>query len=165
MNEREKRNNTAPAHPYIPHLLQDIKAAHRTGESKPVESFEDYIEEVERYIHGDYDPDKSTFGKYCGLEVRNFPPPEQLTHRDIELVCDAFEEMLHTWNAHVSLPENVPHRLRYNLTIGILDEEYIPMNIGFITFDFCDGYAPECPLEEYCPCLEIWNDDDDNDGI
>ena len=162
MSKHGKRKYNIPAHPYIPHLLEDIKAAHRTEESRPVESFEDYIEEVERYIHGDYDPDKSTFGKYCGLDVGHFPPPEQLTDRDIELVCDAFEEMLHTWNANVALPENVPHRLRYKLTIGILDEEYIPMNMGFITFDFCTGYAPDCELGEYCPCLEIWNDDNEN---
>ena len=33
-------------------------------------------------------------------------------------------------------------------------------------FDFCSGYAPDCELKEHCPCLEIWNEEeDDNMGI
>lgn len=164
MNKQEKRRVNIAAHPYVPHLLEDIKAAHRPEESEPAESsIEDYLEEVDRYIYGERHPGLCTFGDHCGLEPADFPPPEQLIDRDIEMICDAFEDLLFSWNARLSLPENIPLCLRYKLTVGVLSEEFIPMSIGYITFDYCSGYAPDCPLGEYCPCLEIWNDDEEED--
>lgn len=124
MNKQEKIRANISAHPYVPHLLEDIKAAHRPEESKPAD----------------------------------FPPSEQLIDWDIEMICDAFEDLLFSWNAGLSLPGKIPLRLRYKLTFGVLNEEYIPMSIGYITFDYCSGYAPDCPLGKYCPCLEIWKD-------
>lgn len=43
-------------HPYILHLLSDIKAAHRleqAAETSFPQSFEEEMEEIERYISGD----------------------------------------------------------------------------------------------------------------
>jgi hypothetical protein len=50
MGEINNRKKKKSMHPYIPHLLNDIRGAHRAGESSQIESFDDYIEEVERYI-------------------------------------------------------------------------------------------------------------------
>lgn len=161
MTEKNRINHT---HPYIPHLLDDIKAAQRDEEASlqddAEESIEEHFEQIDRWIAGEYDG--HTFGNYCGLESINFPPPEQLNERDMELICDAFEELLASWNAGISLPDNVPLPLRYTLTVGTLNEEFVPMKMGSVIFDYCSGYAPDCPLKEYCPCLEVWNNDDDS---
>jgi hypothetical protein len=39
------------------------------------------------------------------------------------------------------------------------------VNSGDMTFDFCTGYAPDCIFKEYCPCLEIWNETDDDRNV
>ena len=54
-------------HPYLPHLLSDIAAAHRTDipEPEPTQTIEEHFEEVERWINGE-EP-AHTFGYYCEL--------------------------------------------------------------------------------------------------
>lgn len=149
-------------HPYLPHLLSDIAAAHCTEasdeEQSEEQSFEQHIEEVERYLEGK-EPDH-TFGYYCGLESINFPPPEQLTAEELQQVCIAFQKMMASWNADISLPENFPLDWRYRFLTDTLQEGFSPVSSGFITFDYCTGYAPECKLKEYCPCLKFWEVDD-----
>lgn len=145
-------------HPYLPHLLTDIKAAHRPEggrerEHSPVSLWQE-LEEAERYAT--VEPEL-TLGYYCGLKVEDFPPPEQLSARDLKRVCKAFREMLLSWNADISLPDTLPLSFEYRLTTGTLNERFEPVNYGHITFDFCTGYAPDCALKEYCPCLEFWN--------
>lgn len=145
-------------HPYIPHLLADIRAAHRnrqpdSDEVRPSMSIEEVLEEAERWAIGP-EP-QHTFGYYCGLEARDFPPPEQLSRQDLEWVCNGFREMLLSWGADVSLPETLPLSLEYQFTVGTQNERFELVSYGRITFDVCTGYAPDCALKEYCPCLEF----------
>ncbi len=144
-------------HPYLPHLLSDIKAAHRSEVPKERTrkmSFEEQMEEIEKYTEAD---PPHTFGYYCGLESVNFPPQEQLTGKDMKQVCSAFEQMTLTWNFCIDLPKNLPTALRYSLLVEIIDEKTAIVNHGTIHLDFCTGYAPGCLLKEYCSCLKYWN--------
>ncbi|WP_026450428.1 hypothetical protein [Aequorivita capsosiphonis] len=152
-------------HPYIPHLLSDIAAAHQK-ESKAGYldhedddlSLEELFADVERYIAGKEEP---TFAYYCGLESIDFPPPEQLDDDDLKKVCKAFEQMMQTWNLSIALPDNLPLPFAYHLTVDMLNTKTNIPKTGMITFDFCSGYAPDCDLKSYCPCLEFWNECDD----
>jgi len=86
-------------HPYLPHLITDITAAHRTEisleEKQPI-SFEEEMEELEKWVEGD-DPDPDhCLGCYCGLDAINFPPPEQLNDTEIKMVLEAFRKMMFT---------------------------------------------------------------------
>ncbi|CAN5144952.1 hypothetical protein BH20BAC1_BH20BAC1_03400 [soil metagenome] len=151
-------------HPYIPHLLADIAAAHRDENAIPQEnhqSIETHLEEVDRWINGEMP--EHTFGYYCGLRSIDFPPPEQLTIKEMKLVCRAFEHLLFTWNSGIDLPKKLPVRLRYQFTVDTLNQEIAIVNSGFMTFDYCSGNAPDCIFKEYCPCLEIWNNPEDDD--
>jgi hypothetical protein len=171
MDGRNNRKKKKSMHPYIPHLLNDIRAAHRVEDlcdryNEP-QTFEEQLEEMERWAAGEFENPEHTFGYYCGLETVNFPPPDQLNDRDIEMVCEAFNKLLFSWNASIDLPDSLPLRLRYKFMVNTLNEGFTPVSCGIIGFDYCTGYAPDCPLGEYCPCLEIWNDDDeltDGDG-
>ncbi len=152
-------------HPYIPFLLDDIAAAQRQEipeYEEPEQDMEDYFEEIERWFEGE-EEHKHTFGYYCGLNSENFPPPEQLTDEEMVLVRKAFEKMMYTWNQGVDFPENLPPAFAYKLTVDMLNEKTNIPNSGFMTFDFCSGYAPDCIFKEYCPCLEIWNEISDDD--
>ena len=146
-------------HPYIPHLLDDIVKAQRK-EINPFEpplpkSFEEEMEDIERWCEGE-EPEH-TFGYHCGLQPENFPPPEQLTIKDIKLVNKAFQQMMFTWNISISLPKKMPPKVAYTFIVDSLNEKVDIVNTGFIGIDFCTGYAPDCKLKEFCPCLEIWN--------
>jgi hypothetical protein len=146
-------------HPYIPHLLNDILKAHRAEinifEQPVPKTFEEEMEEIERWCEGE-EPEH-TFSYHCGLQPENFPPPEQLTVKDIKLVNKAFEAMMFTWNITIDLPKKMPPKVAYTFIVDCLNEKVDIVNTGFTGFDFCTGYAPNCKLKEYCPCLEIWN--------
>ncbi|QAA82745.1 hypothetical protein EI546_13895 [Aequorivita sp. H23M31] len=155
-------------HPYIPHLLSDIAAAHQDESSEDFyvddisedQAFEKHIEEVERYIKGGEPP--HTFGYYCGLQTINFPPPEQLESDDLQKVCDAFKQMMETWNLSIDFPDNLPLPMAYSLTVDTLNAKTDIPKLGMRVFDFCSGYAPDCELESYCPCLKFWNEDEED---
>lgn len=155
-----------PVHPYVPHLLEDIKAAHRPEDFYGIDfapqTIEEELEMIERWVAGEFDNPAHTFGYYCGLKPENYPPPDQLSDRDIKLICDAFKKPLFSWNASIDLPVAMPVRIKYTFMVNTLNEGFTPVNIGFIGFDYCSGYAPDCPFGEYCPCLEIWNNDNDD---
>lgn len=144
---------------YITYLLKDIKKAHRPSTSPDFPeiavSFEEEMEEVEKWVTGTNIP--SSLGLQCGLSFEQFPPHDQLAQEEVEAIMVAFHEMLSTWNMQVDFPDCLPHSRAYPLLINILKEEgwYLPG--GTLHFDFCTGYAPECELKEYCPCLKYWN--------
>ncbi len=152
-------------HPYIPYLLDDIAAAHGTEMPEYEEAeqeIEDHFEEIERWINEEEEEEpKHTFGHYCGLNSENFPPPEQLSDEEMILIVKAFEKMMYTWNQGVDFPENLPATSAYKLIVDTLNMKTNIMNSGFMTFDFCTGYAPDCIFKECCPCLEIWNEQSD----
>lgn len=147
-------------HPYIPHLLTDIESAGRPDgpleAAATSESFEEEMETIERWVSRDNEP-RHTFGYYCGLQSHDFPPAEQLTEKEISLVCKAFEHLLFTWNSGIDLPDKLPLALRYQFMINTLDEGFTLVNSGFMEFDYCSGSAPDCVFGEYCSCLSYWN--------
>lgn len=151
-------------HPYLPHLLHDIAAAHRIeqpGEIPLAKSFEEEMEDIERWVEGE--KDEHTFGYYCGLQTENFPPPEQLTLEEIEMVNTVFRRMMFTWNHDADFPKALPPETTYSMLINTLNERtFIPQD-GFVGFDYCTGYAPDCVFKKYCPCLKSWNSLPDED--
>lgn len=147
-------------HPYLPHLLADITAAHRIDNAQPTQesqTIEDELEEIERWVAGR--EHEHTFGYYCGLTTEGFPPPEQFSQKELQQVCRAIDELLFSWNATIDLPKKMPLPIKYKFMVNTLNEPFTPVSSGFIGFDFCTGYAPDCALKEYCPCLKYWNED------
>lgn len=148
-------------HPYIKHLLEDIKNAERKendnfGYPAPT-TFEEEMEEMKHYLSGEGERPLSYF---TGLEKEDFPPSEQLSIKDMESVLQAYDNMLETWNAVIIWPENMPIKSCYEFLLKfVLGSEFMPVDNGTIHFDFCTGYAPECDWGKYCSCLEYWKDD------
>lgn len=147
-------------HSYIKHLLSDISNACRmetqAEDTIQPRSFEEEMAEIEEWIEGkeaDF-----TFGYYCGLDAANFPPAEQLTDEEMQVVMYAFRQMMASWNLDISLPESLPLPIAYAMTIDTLNTKTAIVNSGTMCFDFCTGYAPDCIFKEYCPCLRIWNE-------
>jgi hypothetical protein len=68
---RNRNNSRNPTHPYVRHLLEDIKSAHRGNDSysqfEDQGTLEDHLEQMERWIAGEFDHPEHTFGYYCGL--------------------------------------------------------------------------------------------------
>ena len=145
---------------YVLQLIQSIRDAHRmvslTEQSPKVISFEDEMEAVEKWVSGDDAP--PTLGYKCGLTLEQFPPVEKLTETQIITIMEAFQEMLSSWNLQMSFPETLPASKAYPLMMTILEKEAWYLPGGILVFDFCTGYAPDCVMKEYCPCLKYWND-------
>ncbi len=150
-------------HPYLPHLLSDITAAHFSEQSIPAtaKTFEEEMEEIEQWVAGKTAP--YTFGYWCGLSAENFPPAAQLTDADLLLVCEAMSKMMNSYNIAIDLPGELPTPLKYDFTLSVLTEKIaIPIS-GIMHYDFCTGNAPDCAFKEYCPCLKYWNELEDDE--
>ena len=63
-----------------------------------------------------------------------------------------------TWNLDIDLPENFPTALRYSFLIKTLNEKTAIVNSGFMSFDYCSGYALDCVFKEYCRRPKYYND-------
>jgi hypothetical protein len=149
-------------HPYIPHLLEDIAAAHGTEQppESPANSLQNIIEELHRFDEAQY-----TLGYYCGLDAGNFPPPEQLLKKDMKLVCIALKKMMLSWNLKCHLPKRLPPDRAYTLLITMLDEPIDPLLQGMIEFNFCSTDPSDCLLKEYCTCKDNKPSDDDDESM
>ena len=150
-------------HPYIPYLLEDIKDAERSLVEAPEipepEAIEEELQQIENWASGDLN--ERPFGAFCGLKKEEFPPPEQLSEEDIIVVYRAFSHLLFTWNADIDLPDELPWKLRYKFMLQILEKNFTLLGSGFIVFDFCTGYAPDCIFGKYCSCKKFWEDEKD----
>lgn len=147
-------------HPYIPHLLADIAAAHRTEipeEENIAQTIDEEIKEVEEWAEN-VKPDY-TFGYYCGLKSENFPPAEQLTNDEMILIRGAYEKMMFTWNHGIELPDNLPVTFAYKMIVDTLDMATTIVDTGFMNFHFCKSHPPDCVFKEYCPCLKTWSEE------
>jgi hypothetical protein len=142
-------------HPYLPHLLADIKTACRTKIPEEVlpTTFEEEMEEIERWVAGE-EP-AHTFGYYCGLHPGDFPPASQLSTKDMRMVCKAFHDMMATWNLDADFPKKLPLPIRYTMLIQTLDEKTDIPNHGFMSFDYCSGSPEGCVFGVYCSCIEL----------
>ena len=144
-------------HPYLPHLLADIQAAHRVTES-PVKSMQNTETNFDDVLHWlENNEPQNTFGYFCGLESVNFPPTHQLSLQDIKLVCQAFQQMMFSWNLEIDMPEKLPLPIAYKMMVKSLDAKTEIVDNGVVTLDSCTGYAPDCIFKEFCPCLDVWD--------
>lgn len=149
-------------HPYIKHLIEDIQNAekresdyHNSPEPK---TFEEEMEDIERYISGE---GELPLSQLTGINDADFPPAHKLSVDDMESVLTAYDKMLFTWNTAVDWPEEMPIVACYNFLLKfILDHEIGPVNFGMIHLDFCTGYAPDCAWDQFCKCKEFWDEDE-----
>lgn len=152
-------------HPYIKHLLSDIKGAEKPDED-PIEeqlpkSFEEEMEEIERWVSSE---GETPLSRLTNLNKEDFPPPEQLTEKDMEAVLGAYDNMLATWNISVDYPEVMPTIDRYKfLRKTILKDKVTPMSFGFVHLDYCTGNPEGCEWGKYCSCLDYYNELTDED--
>ena len=144
---------------YIKQLVEDIHNAHRhltKEETEKAETFEQHIEEVERFIAGEEDLIQHSFGYHCSLNKEQFPPSSRLTFEQMNTVCDAFEKLLFTWNIRTDFPDKLPIEMAYETLVSVLDRKFIIPTSGFIGLEFCDYLPEECRFKEHCTCKELF---------
>ena len=144
---------------YTEFLIEDIKKAHRSASADADKampsSFEMEMEAVENWVAGTDPP--SSLAQHTGLSIEQFPAADQLSKEEILAIIDAFHKMLLSWNMQADFPSNLPPERAYPLMIGLLKKEAWFLPGGMLHYDFCTGYAPECELQEYCPCRKHWD--------
>jgi len=72
-------------------------------------------------------------------------------------IIDAIEDTFLEFKIEVSLSDNVPTSLKYELIRSIFAEDIFHMPGYSTTQDFCSGWCPECKILDYCESVhEIW---------
>ena len=148
---------------YVEQLIEDIDAAHRDTverETYAPKSFEEEMEEVERYISTD---PEYTFSQQCGLQREQFPPADRLTDKQMMAICKAFESMMASYNIDATMPEALPMDMAYKTLLSVLDMKVMITYSGFVTIEFCDYEPNDCPFGDYCTCKEFLEELDEND--
>ena len=151
---------------YIKQLVEDIRKAHRQltkEETEKAETFEQHIEEVERFIAGEEDLIQKTFGYHCNLSKEQFPPPKRLTFEQMNKICEALDNLLFTWNIRADFPDELPVEMAYETLVSVLDRKFITPTSGFIGLEFCDYLPEECRFKEYCTCKELFAEMDEEE--
>jgi len=149
---------------YIKQLVEDIRNAHRQlkkEETEKAETFEQYIEEVERFIAGEEDLIQQPFGYHCNLKKEQFPPPSRLTFEQMNRICEALDNLLFTWNTRADFPDELPVEMAYETLVSVLDRKFIAPTSGFIGLEFCDYLPERCRFKEYCTCKELFAEMDE----
>jgi hypothetical protein len=141
---------------YITQLVEDLTAAQgvvsNTKQVPTLESFEDYIAEVERNLR---DEGERCIKDIIDIQEVAFPPANRLNPAQLNAVSDAYLECLYSWNICIDMPENLPEALRYTLLISTLNTKIIVMAHGFTHIELCNYDSTCCPFGiEFCSCIE-----------
>lgn len=144
-------------HPYLKHLLNDIREAHRIpkegSDSNESQDIEDSFREIENWLDG---TNEESVSYYTGLKKEDFPPSDQLTEPEMESVLHAFDKMLISWNVMIDFPSKMPVGDRYNFLLNtVLDDQITIVNYGTIHLDYCTGNPEGCAWGSYCGCLDF----------
>ena len=151
---------------YINQLLQDLLAAQRPQpdwKDEP-QTFEEYIEEVERFLEGGDETVEPSFGEVCGIDTEQFPPASRLNAEQTESLSNAIKELLWTWNIILELPDTLPVEQVYFFQIEVFDMKIVIANSGRVHIDFCEDDFNLCAFgEDHCTCKKEWEKEDQAD--
>ena len=127
-------------------------------QEKTEEQIAKHIAEVERFINYE-DLDDPSILETIGMYPEQFPDATKLTDAQKTDIIEAILEFLLTHHIICDFPEEIPLDLKYKLSVKALDNDYFECGVGFYHMDFCAGWAPDCALGEFCPCLEDFDED------
>jgi hypothetical protein len=129
---------------------EEIEAEDEEAEQKLIE----HLEEVEAYL--DFDEENhDIFGNSIGLDKSIFPKAELFTESQIQEIILEFNNMLRSHRVSADIPHALDASLKYSLLISILDETLFLGHLGIISWDWCTEDSNTCPYGEYCTCIEI----------
>ncbi len=147
---------------YVDQLIEDIEEIivwYNEGSlPQKSNSFEEQIEEVERYIN---EKPTKTFGSYTGLTKVQFPPPERLSFDQMNALANALDKLLFTLHIRASIPQIIPVVAAYETFVGLLDRAVMIMKRGLMGIEFCSYEYKKCPWDlTYCTCVEYLEEDE-----
>ena len=148
---------------YITQLIEDLTAAQNKEHISTPENFEDYIDEVERYLSGD---GEQSIRDIIGIQEECFPPADRLTQQQLKTVSDAYMECIESWNICIDLPDNLPVSLKYTLLTGTLKQKVVVMDSGVTHLELCNYESESCPFGiDFCRCLNTHEDSEFMDSM
>lgn len=155
---------------YITQLLADLQDAHRPekdwSEDNDTTTFEQHIEEVERFLNYEDEPTGPTFGEACNVDKQVFPPAERLQPHQIEILNSAIKKLLWTWNITVELPDTLTLKKVYFFYVEMFDTQVMIVDSGMIGVDFCESDFDLCPFgEAHCTCKKDYEEREAKDKI
>ena len=149
---------------YIDQLHADITAiTEKRLATRPLEvddSFENHIQEVERYLH---DTPTQTLADHTGLEKDRFPPVEKLTDAQCAALAEALAACYLSFGVSIDIPQEIAAWTQYQHYVEALEERVFTSYFGTTTIERChydyDGYCPF--MEHNCPCQRCWEEEVD----
>ena len=127
---------------YIEQLIEDLRKA-----QKP--------EGVSVYPEHEYDPDSSTtMVELTGIAHNVFPPAEQLSESELQLLSEELKALIESFNYIINLPKRLPPSMIYEklLSKWEADIPYVTSGLSAEGWEFCED--PEtCGMHDWCDWL------------
>ncbi|HFC01137.1 MAG TPA: hypothetical protein ENJ53_10065 [Phaeodactylibacter sp.] len=151
---------------YLNQLLQDLLAAHRCETEIRPQTFEEHIQEVERFLEGEDETLGPIFGEVCGIDKEQFPPASRLNPEQIESLSNAIKKLFWTWNIALDLPDTLPLEQVYFFQVEVFDMQVMIVDSGTIHVGFCEDDFNFCVFgEAHCTCKQQWEEWEEEDRI
>jgi len=90
-----------------------------------------------------------------GIAKIEYPPSQKLSENQMKAILIATEKMFIAINNQIDFPKKMSIERKYKLLFDLWDEGFQPLSEGIFHIDFCNGYAPECSLKEFCYCTDV----------
>jgi hypothetical protein len=136
---------------YIKQLIELMRSAYQNRPEQHYSAdLEDHFAEIEAYISGNFD---QQIDESIGIPQHCFPPDDQLTDEQIDLLAPEFEALWNHFRFHLCFPEKINARWKYILMRKELAEihQILKSENSMMHIEFCDYDANQCTLpREFC---------------
>lgn len=146
---------------YVMQLSEDLQMAAKMALSSAErelatlshdDAFEQHLQDVERYIHGEREP----LSRILGFETTLFPPPNRLSAEHQETLFADMDALLVAYNFCAEFPIDLPANFKYAILRENWDMKCVYVGSGCSHLEFCNYEPKECPFpKEHCMCRNI----------
>ena len=144
---------------YIEQIMQDLEEAKKNAPPEP--DFGDTYEEFANTMFAlETNPGKPA-KKIFGLGREDLPPSDKLNPAQLKKLYHAIVDTFTAFSCHISFPEQVPLKLRYDILRDEFADE-VMHNPAFLNhYDFCTGWCPGCRILDFCDTKDdIWTEEE-----
>lgn len=140
-------------HPYLPHLLADLRQATADAPAPyPWRLHHPAEEDTEWMAELALTPFK-TIAEWTGIPVEALPPHDMLTWEEVEMLVPAMEALWEAFHFEFNVTEPMGPDLKYLMMLDCWDDyvQYLPQSGCDV--ELCAGNAAKCRMGDDCFCL------------
>jgi len=126
---------------YVEQLIEDLRKAQKPEGMS---------------VYSEYDPDSTTtMVELTGIALNVFPPAEQLSESELQLLSEELKALIESFNYIINLPKRLPAKMVYEKLLSRWTAEIpcIYSGLSALGWMFCEDEPDPCSMHEWCDWL------------